>query len=178
MTVNGVPSKYELWKKNWVKEFPVRPTFPYGEVPIAECVKRIAEKTPDRVAAIFYGREVTFREWDESSDKLATALADMGYQKGDRVLLYLHNSPQIFIAYIAATRLGMIVFTADPGFKQFELEYEIEDSGAKLVFGLDQNYKHIEEIRKKNRIKNVILTRDKRRKSEWSERKDLQQYLF
>jgi long-chain acyl-CoA synthetase len=150
--------KYNLWRKNWPKNIPPKPIFPFGEIPVSDCVKRHAERSPDRIAAIFYGREVSFKEWDDAADRLAAALADMGYKKGDRVLLYMHNSPQVFIAYIAAVRLGMIVFTADPSFKEFELEYELRDCGASLVFAYDQNYPYVKAAQGKTDIKNVIVT--------------------
>lgn len=151
-------NKYDSWKKNWPSGLPPGFWFPYGELPIADCVKRHAQDTPDKTAFYFYGREVTFREWDDSADRLAAALADMGYAKGDRAVLYMYNSPQWCIAYIAAARLGVIVFTADPGFKDMEMEYELADSGAGLVFAFDRNYPVIERLRATTAVKHVIVT--------------------
>lgn len=150
--------KYDLWRKNWPKSIPNKPTFPFGEIPISACLKRYAKENPERTAIFFYGKEITFKEWDEASDKLATALADMGYKKGDRALLCMHNSPQIFITYVAVARLGMIIFTADPGFREFELEYEVHDSGAQVIFCYDQNYEYIERINARSNPKDVIVT--------------------
>jgi acyl-CoA synthetase (AMP-forming)/AMP-acid ligase II len=150
--------KHDLWKKNWPDGVPENFVFPFGEIPIAECVKRHAQETPDKVALYFYGRELTFKEWDESADRLAAALAEMGYKKGDRVLLYTYNCPQWCIAYIASARLGMIIFTADPGFKDMEMEYELTDSDAQLVFAFDLNYPVIERLRKKTAVRDVIVT--------------------
>jgi len=150
--------KYELWRNNWPEGLPRNIRFPYGEIPIAAYLKKHAQETPDRVALYFYGGEVTFREWDESADTLATALADMGYKKGDRALLYMYNCPQMCIAYIAAARLGMILFTANPGYKEMEMEYQLTDSGAQLVLAFDQNYHIIERLRDKTEVKDVIVT--------------------
>lgn len=150
--------RFELWKKNWPRGVPSKLKYPFGKIPIADTLKKQAEITPDRTAMIFYGREISFKEWDEAADRLATALADMGYKKGDRVILYMNNSPQICIAYIAAARLGLIIFTADPGFREFELEYELLDSGAKLIFAFDQNYPNLKAMREKIGVKDVIIT--------------------
>lgn len=150
--------KYRLWQKNWISGLPTRTTFPYGKIPIADCLKKQAEINANKVAINFYGREITFAELDEAADRMATALSSMGYKKGDGVLIYMHNSPQICIAYIAAVRLGLIVFMSDPGFKEFELQYQIEDSGAKLVFAFDQNYQYVEANLKGSKIKDVIVT--------------------
>lgn len=151
-------NRYELWKKNWPKSVPSCSKPPLGEMPVADYLKKQARNTPDKPAIIYYGREVSFREFDESADRLATALNDLGYVKGDSVLLYVPNSPQICIEYIAAARLGLIIFTADPGFMEYELDYIIRDSGAKLVFCDDQNYAVVEKIRNKLGVKDVIVT--------------------
>lgn len=150
--------KLELWRKKWPRSVATHSTYPYGKIPIAECLKKHAKSTPNKTAMNFYGREITFREWDEAADRLATAIADRGYKKGDSVLLYMHNSPQVAIAYIAAARLGLIIFTADPSFKEYELEYEVFDSGAKLVFAFDQNYSQVKPLREKNMVKDVIIS--------------------
>jgi len=150
--------KYALWRKNWPPGLPTRTRFPFGKIPVADCLKKQVEQTPDRVAMNFYGKEVTFKEWDEQADRVATALADMGYNKGDGLLLYMHNSPQTCIAYIAAARLGLIIFTVDSGFKEYELEYEVNDSGARLIFVFDQNYRYVAPLRGRAGIKDVVVT--------------------
>jgi long-chain acyl-CoA synthetase len=150
-----VIDKYAVWRKNWPSGVPTTATLPYGHIPIADCLKK---QVPEKTAMIFYGREVSFKEWDETADRLATALADMGYKKGDSALFYMYNSSQWAIAYIAAARLGLIIFTADPGYKEYELEYEVVDSGAKLIFCFDQNYPVVEAIRERTGIKDVVVT--------------------
>jgi long-chain acyl-CoA synthetase len=150
--------KHHLWRQNWPEGLPTRSAFPYGRIPIADCLKKQAENTPHKIAINFYGREVTFAEWDEAADRLACALADNGYKKGDSVILYMHNCPQWCMAYIAAARLGLIIFTADSSFKQYELEYEINDSGARLIFAMDDNYPEVKAVRDKTGIEDVIIT--------------------
>jgi len=153
-----VENRFDLWKKNWPKGAAAHSVYPYGRIPIADCLKKNAEKDPKRVGINYYGKEITFKEWDEASDRIATALADMGYKKGDAVLLYMQNSPQSAIAYIAAARLGLIIFTADPSFKGYELEYVVTDSGAKLIFAFDQNYSNVKPLLEKEMVKDVIVS--------------------
>ena len=150
--------RYSLWRKNWPKGLPTASYFPYGKMPIADYLKRNAEIIPNKIAVNFYGREMTFKEWDESADKLAIALSEMGYKKGDRAVLYMQNCPQYYIAYIAAARLGLIIFPTDVMYKEFELEYVLDDSGANLVIVLDQLYPIVKAVRGKAQIKDVIVT--------------------
>ncbi len=158
MASDNSTKKKELWKKNWPDKINPEVTFPYGEVPISTCLANIAKKDPDRAATIFYGAEMTFRQWDDDSNRMANALSKMGYGKGDTAHLYLHNCPQLFVAYMAAMKLGMIVFFADPGFKAFEMKYCLGDSGAQVVFAFDNNYENLQELHKGGVIKDVIVT--------------------
>ncbi len=151
-------NRLDFWKKNWPKGAAAHSVYPYGRIPIADCLKKHAEKDPKRIGINFYGKEISFKEWDEASDRIATAIADMGYKKGDSVLLYMQNSPQLVMAYIACARLGLIIFTADPSFKGFELEYVVTDSGARLVFAFDQNYPNVKPLFDKGLVKDVVVS--------------------
>jgi long-chain acyl-CoA synthetase len=154
----GKLDSHTLWKQNWPTGIPSCTSFPYGKITIGEYLRKQAEIMPDGVAINFYGKEMTWKYWDDAADRLANALSDLGYKKGDSILIYMYNSPQICIAYIAAVRLGLIIFMADPGFKEFELQYELQDSGATLVFAFDLNYEYVQAIREGSSIKDVIVT--------------------
>ena len=47
-------------------------------------------------------------------DRLATALADLGVKKGDRIAVLLLNSPEYIIASYAAFKLGAVVTAISP----------------------------------------------------------------
>lgn len=53
-------------------------------------------------------RKVTYNELLEKSSLMAGALADMGVQKGDRVVIYMPLIPETIIAILATARLGAI----------------------------------------------------------------------
>ncbi|HIH40508.1 MAG TPA: AMP-binding protein [Halobacteria archaeon] len=70
------------------------PIYLYGKAPLFEYLRRYTERNPDKTALIYYGRKITYKELDNLSDKFANALSDLGIKKGDRVALFLQNSPQ------------------------------------------------------------------------------------
>lgn len=53
-------------------------------------------------------RKVTYDELLEKTSRLAGALANMGVQKGDRVLIYMPLVPETVIAILASARLGAV----------------------------------------------------------------------
>src|SRR3954470_5370659 len=106
------------------------------EVPLCSVTQAFDEATerdPGRTAVAFYGRSITYRELRDATDRLANALAKLGLQKGDRVALYLVNSPQFIIAYFAALKCGATVTPISPVYTSHEVKYQLQDSGARAV---------------------------------------------
>ncbi len=150
---------HSIWRENWPKGIPTASPLPYGKMPIADYLKKQAEIWHQKVAINYYGREITFGEWDELADRLATAIADLGHRKGDKIVLILPTSPQFLIAYIAAARLGLISMPIDITFKEFEIEYALKDFGdPNIIIVSDELYAVIKPLRERNQIKQVIVT--------------------
>lgn len=128
------------------------------EVSLPDVVDKAAERWPDRLALIYYGKKITFKELAVLTKKFATPLAELGVKKGDVVTLYLPNCPQFVIAYYGAMRLGAIVTAISPLAKEREVEYQVNDSRAETLVALDVFYPIIEAIWNRIRLRNVIVT--------------------
>ena len=70
----------------------------------------------------------------------------------------MDNCPQFVIAYFGIQRAGGVIVPVNPMFKQLELEHELNDSGALVLFCLDFLYPEVEKIRFRTSLKYVILT--------------------
>lgn len=81
------------------------------------------------------GREFTWSEFDKIVNKLGNALLDMGVQKGDRVAIYLPNSPEYLFTYFAVARIGAIATPFNILFKTAEITYILNNSRAKVLVG-------------------------------------------
>ena len=144
------------WFSSWPENVPRTLVFPEKTLP--EFLSDHACQTPEKVAFNFYGREVTFREFDRRTRQLARALMDFGLKKGDRVSLFLENSPQFVIAYFAILKAGGVVVAANPMFKEEELKYEIMDAGARIIIAQDILYPKVRNVREEAGLSHVILT--------------------
>ncbi len=116
------------------------------EVPlksVGQAFDEATERAPERPAVVFYGRSITYRELREATDRLANALAGQGVKKGDRVALYLLNSPQFIIAYFAALKCGATVTPISPVYTSHEVRYQLEDSGARAIVCQDILYEKV-----------------------------------
>ncbi|EAT08109.1 long-chain fatty acid--CoA ligase [Sphingobium sp. 10 DY56-G10] len=84
----------------------------------------------------FMGRKFSYGEMYDQIRRMACGLQAMGVQKGDRVGLYLPNTPHYVAAYYGALMAGAIVVNFSPLYTAAELEHQVEDSGTKILFTL------------------------------------------
>ncbi|MGZ6124974.1 MAG: long-chain-fatty-acid--CoA ligase [Myxococcales bacterium] len=131
--------------KPWLKFYQpgVPPAVDFQARPVFQLFDEAADRWPRRDALIFYGRGITYAELREAADRLACALADLGVKKGDRVALYLVNSPQFVIAYFATLKCGAVVTSISPLYTSHEVRYQLDDSGARVVICQDILYEKV-----------------------------------
>ena len=149
----------KLEEKPWYKFYPpsVRRHIDYPEVPLYEFLRTSAQKYPDKTALIYFNRKITYKELDVLTDKFAAALADFGVKKGDRVALFLPNTPLFVISYYGALKAGAIVTAISPLYKEREVEHQLNDSEAETIVLLDLLYPIVEKIWEKTKLRNVIV---------------------
>ncbi|HEX9397414.1 MAG TPA: long-chain fatty acid--CoA ligase [Burkholderiales bacterium] len=129
------------WLAHYGKGVPAAVEVPLKSVP--QAFDEATAMAPGNTAVVFYGRSISFRELREAADRLANALAGLGVKKGDRVALYLLNSPQFIIAYFAALKCGATVTPISPVYTSHEVRYQIEDSGARVAICQDILYEKV-----------------------------------
>jgi len=148
----------------------------YPEIPLFQILKNTAKMFPDK-PAILYPRRVTYKELDAFSDKLATALADLGVKKGNTVALYMWNSPEFIIAFFGALKAGATVTALNPSFREKDAKYQLEDSESVAVIVDDEQYPVVEGIRKElPMLKNVIVLGEKKYAETYSFKELIEKY--
>ncbi len=147
------------YPKPWVKFY--EPGVPETvEIPthtLHQSLSMAADKYPNNTAIIFFDRKMTWRELDTAATRFAVALQNLGIQKGDRVMLYLPNTPHFVIAFYGILRAGGIVVPANPQYVPRELAYQAKDAGAETIVALTMSWKTIKEARANTPFKRVIL---------------------
>jgi long-chain acyl-CoA synthetase len=151
-------AKIQYYEKPWLKFYPegvpVNVEIPERSLP--EIFDEVADKYSGRAALIFYGNKISFGKLREEVDRFATALHELGIQKGDKVALYLLNSPQFIIAYFGSLKAGATLTPISPVYTSIEVRHQLEDSEAKSIVCQDFLYENVE--RAGGDLRNVILT--------------------
>ncbi|HRF08874.1 MAG TPA: acyl-CoA synthetase [Xanthobacteraceae bacterium] len=111
-----------------------------------------AARDPERVAIIHVhpdGRTetFTFRWLSETSNRLANVLRAKGIERGDRVIVYMPQAPEVAACHAAITKLGGIALPVAIVFGPEAISYRLQNSGAKAVITNAQGSARIAEIR-------------------------------
>jgi long-chain acyl-CoA synthetase len=146
--------------KPWLAhyELGVPQTLEYPALSLHGLLEQTAARYPDRVATIFFGAKLTYRALNESADRFAHALLNLGLQRGDRVALLLPNCPQFLIAFYGALKAGAVVTAMNPLYTPRELAYQLNDADAETLVTLSKFYPTVESVRAKTALQRVIVT--------------------
>src|ERR1700677_3951951 len=87
------------------------------------------EALVDRAA----GRRWTYAELAADVDALALGLLGMGIAKGDRVGIWAPNCAEWVLTQYATARIGAILVNINPAYRVRELEFVLNQSGARLL---------------------------------------------
>ncbi len=150
-----------IWMKNWPQGVPTRLEYRLGEKPLHAYLRQNARDFPDKPAYIFYGNLILWKELDEYTDRFANFLSSVGVKKGEKVALFMQNCPQYVIAHYGIQKAGAVVGPASPMFKEWELEYEVNDLGAKVIVTTDDLYPVVGNIRANSCLEEVVVTKDR-----------------
>jgi long-chain acyl-CoA synthetase len=94
-----------------------------------------ADRYTDKTAFTFMGQETTFEELEEESNKFANVLVDHGVEPGDRVGLFIPNTPRFPIAYFGSIKAGGVATPLNLRMDPETLGYVVEDAGIDILVG-------------------------------------------
>jgi len=142
--------------KPWLASYPkgVPETIdPLSAGTLADALNDGARRFADRPAFESFGKRLTFDEIRRASDAVLCWLQGKGLVKGDRVALMMPNVMAYPVVMFAVLRGGFTVVNVNPLYTARELEHQLNDSGAKALFVLE-NFAHVVQ-EAKPRLKTV-----------------------
>jgi long-chain acyl-CoA synthetase len=147
----------------WLKRYPdfiqpeITPRFDSGLEMFLETV----QTKPEQPALYYFDRVISYGELDRASSALAAAFKEHDIRRSDRIALFLQNIPQFLIGLYGAWKVGAIVVPCNPMFKRQELEYQLNDSGAKGLISLESLYETVAYAAVgKSKVEFVITTNE------------------
>lgn len=144
----------------WVAHYDpgVEPNLDYPPLTLPQLFDRTAERYPDRIATVFHGATLRYRQLQRQIDAFAAGLVATGIEPGERIALMLPNVPQFVVAFYGALKAGAIVVPTNPLYTQHELEHQLSDAGAVAIVTLDQLFGRVQAALPNTEVRSVIVT--------------------
>jgi len=151
-------AKARYYEKPWLKFYPsgVPEVIEIPDKSLPQVFDEVAVRYSGKDAIIFYGNKLSYGKLKEEVDRFARALHELGIGKGDKLALYLLNSPQYIIAYFGALKAGATITPISPVYTSIEVKHQLQDSEAESIVCQDFLYENVE--RSGVKLKNVIIT--------------------
>jgi acyl-CoA synthetase (AMP-forming)/AMP-acid ligase II len=104
--------------------------------PVHELIFRGLSEKADRPALIdgISGLTITYGEFAAAVERLAAALAERGFVKGDVIGIFAPNTPAYAITLHGILRAGAVATTANALYTADEVAGQLTDAGAKALF--------------------------------------------
>ncbi|OOS07923.1 long-chain acyl-CoA synthetase [Moraxella cuniculi DSM 21768] len=109
-------------------------------------------------AITFMGQHISYDELDKLSLKIAAYLQSLGLEQGDKVAVMMPNTPQYLTVMMGIVRAGFVLVNINPLYTASELEHQLADSDAKVLF-IVENFAHtLEQVKNKAKLQHTIIT--------------------
>lgn len=130
-----------------------------SSVGLGATLQEISRRHKRREALRFEGKVTTYQELEENANRVASGLAALGIQKGDRVAMMLPNIPEFAYSFFGIQKLGAVAVPFNTMYKGREIEFILKDSAARAVICLSNFANLINEIKDKcPDLEHVIVT--------------------
>ena len=151
------PYASNFWRKSFDPH--VKDHFDYPENKMfTDLFMEAVNEAPDITAVNYMGKEITFKQLEALSNRFANFLIKQGLKPGDVVGVYSLNLPAYYIVIPAISRAGCVLSGVSPLLTPRELEYQLNDSGAKILVALDVFWGNISQVIDKVKLKAIALT--------------------
>ena len=144
------------WLKFYEKGVPYHINYP--EITLNQILEKTVKEYPEKDAIIFQGRTMSYRELGRCVDNFASAMAQIGMKKGERMGIMLPNCPQYIVAYYGILKLGGVVVNVNPMQVERELEFQLKDAGVEVIMALRDFEPGLEAVKRRIPLKAIVLT--------------------
>ncbi|MET4141219.1 amino acid adenylation domain-containing protein [Pedobacter sp. UYP1] len=113
---------------------------------IVESFEKQVLMFPDRYAVVYNGLNLSYKELNEQSNKLAAYLVNQGVVKGDIVGLLLDRSSDIIIGILGILKSGAAYLPIDFKLPFERINYMLESCNSKLLLGHKEHLDRFKEV--------------------------------
>lgn len=144
----------KFWHRSYVSN--VKGSLNYQKLTISQALTKSALQLPGNIALNYMGKKIIYRELEDRVNQFAKVLIDLGINHRDKVAVCLPSIPQVIISNLAILRIGAVTVQVNPLSSERELEYQLNDSDAKLVITLTLLVPRLQKIKFNTQVNAII----------------------
>ncbi len=126
---------------------------------IFELFEETAKRRGEHTAVIYLGTRFSYLELMKMAEDFAGALAELGVQKANRVILYIPNSVQWIVVWLGIQRIGAVSVPITPIYTPYDLEYIANNCEAETIVCADTNFGYVKKAIPNTQLKRTIVTK-------------------
>jgi long-chain acyl-CoA synthetase len=123
---------------------------------LATNLERSAFYFPNHVAVIEEDKEISFQEFDQESNRIATALINLGTKPGDHIALCAPNSYEWLAFYFGVLKAGAVAVTLSNALSKMELSHSLDDARPRILFTTDDKLSGLDSRKNLGYLEKVI----------------------
>ena len=100
---------------------------------IKQTLENTAREIPHKEAIVFGTQRITYGELDETSNKVANFLLEMGMKRGTHVAILISHSPEWVINYFGVIKAGGVAVLLNRALKAPEIDSLLRDSDSQIL---------------------------------------------
>ena len=150
--------KMKPWLSHYDEGVPAKIDLP--EVSLVDVFKDAVDRYGDATCLIFHDESMTFSMVNDLSDRMARHLLKQGLRKGERVGIFLPNTPEFVISYYGILKAGGVVMAINPAFRPAEVKSQAAESGIQCLILPGNAFQEIKSIQADTAITQFIVISD------------------
>ncbi len=135
---------------------------------LGRMLEETAQRLPRKCAIKFYTRKISYKELNESVNKISHSLLSLALKKGDRVGIFSENCPEYIMSYFGALKIGGIVVPINSFLTGSEVKYIVDNCQIHVMITSAKFLKTLQPVLSQmNSIKKIIVIGEERDSSEY-----------
>lgn len=99
----------------------------------AEAITTLCKRYNDKTALVFRDRRFTFSDIKFEIDNASRRLQALGLQRGDKISIWMPNSPEFLFLWFGAAQIGLIAVLLNTRLRLEEAKYQITQSDSRAI---------------------------------------------
>lgn len=130
---------------------------PIPNISLVDLFKEAVKSFGESVCIIYQDQHLSYQAVDRYSNQFAAWLISRGLTGGDRVGIFLPNSPEFVIAYYGILKAGGVVMALNPAYRPAELEAQARESGIRFMALSNSDYTAAKAIQKTTNLEGFLV---------------------